>query len=35
LHKVPCLTHSGFHYWLMFINDSTCYCWILSALKEE
>jgi hypothetical protein len=35
LHEVPCLTHSGFHYWLTFINDCTHYCWIYLLCKKN
>jgi hypothetical protein len=35
LHKVPCLTHSGFCYWLTFIDDCTHYCWIYLLWKKN
>jgi hypothetical protein len=35
LHEVPCLTHTGFHYWLTLINDCTHYCWIYLLKKKN
>jgi transposase InsO family protein len=36
LHEVPCLTSSGYRYWLTFINDCSCYAWIyLLERKSE
>jgi transposase InsO family protein len=36
LHKVPCLTSSGYRYWLTFIDDCSRYAWIyLLKCKSE
>jgi hypothetical protein len=35
LHEVPCLTHSGFWYWLTFIDDCTHYCWTYLLQKKN
>jgi hypothetical protein len=35
LHKVPCLTMSGYCYWVTFIDDYSCYCWIYLLPKKS
>jgi hypothetical protein len=35
LHEVPCLTHSGFCYWLTFINNCMHCCWMYLLKKKS
>jgi hypothetical protein len=34
LHEVPTLTSAGFQYWLTFIDDASCHCWIYVLQKK-
>jgi hypothetical protein len=35
LHEVPCLTVSGYPYWLMFIDDCSHYAWIYLLKRKS
>jgi hypothetical protein len=35
LHKVPMLSTTGFCYWLTFIDDASCHCWIFALCKKS
>jgi hypothetical protein len=35
LHEVPTLTTTGFRYWLTFINNVSCHCWVFAPHKKS